>query len=271
MTLPASGAISMSNINTELGRTSNASINLNDSTVRGLASKPSGAISLSDFYSKSYIVTSGLILHLDAGILSSYPGSGTTWTDLSGQGRNGTLTLGPTFSSDNGGSIQFDNVDDFVNIPTVPQKVNQPFSYFSWAYLNTAPSGVTNGIWGHYGVASVNCHFETSGASNMRIRLGDINNSSLPSFPVGQWVYAGFTTTGSQHKYYVNGVLQTTWTGTTGAVLGSPGGDPVHMVGRSDETRTWNGRIATALFYDITLSDAQVAQNFNSQRSRFGV
>ena len=54
------------------------------------------------------IITSGLILNLDAGNVASYPGSGTTWTDLSGNGNNGTLINGPTFNSSNGGSILFD-------------------------------------------------------------------------------------------------------------------------------------------------------------------
>jgi len=63
------------------------------------------------------IVTSGLVLALDAGNTKSYPGSGTVWTDLSGNGNTGTLTNGPTFNSSNGGSIVFDGVDDFVNIP----------------------------------------------------------------------------------------------------------------------------------------------------------
>jgi hypothetical protein len=63
------------------------------------------------------IVQSGLVLNLDAGVSSSYPGSGTTWTDLSGNGNNGTLVNGPTFSSDNGGNIVFDGVDDHITTP----------------------------------------------------------------------------------------------------------------------------------------------------------
>jgi len=61
------------------------------------------------------IVTDGLVLALDAGNTKSYPGSGTTWFDRSGNARNGTLTNGPTFSSANGGSIVFDGVDDYVS------------------------------------------------------------------------------------------------------------------------------------------------------------
>ena len=56
-------------------------------------------------------VTNGLVLHLDAGQSTSYPGTGTTWTDLSGYGRIGTLTNGPTYSSVNGGSIVFAGID----------------------------------------------------------------------------------------------------------------------------------------------------------------
>ena len=60
------------------------------------------------------IVTDGLVLCLDAASKRSYPGAGTTWTDLKG-GNNGTLTNGPTFDADNGGSIVFDGSDDYVN------------------------------------------------------------------------------------------------------------------------------------------------------------
>jgi len=60
------------------------------------------------------VVTTGLQLYLDAGNASSYPGSGTTWTDLTVNGRNGTLTNGPTYSGTNGGSIVFDGTNDFV-------------------------------------------------------------------------------------------------------------------------------------------------------------
>ena len=61
------------------------------------------------------IVTDGLVLYLDAANNRSYPGSGTTWTDLSRGGNNGTLTNGPTFNGANGGSIVFDGTNDFID------------------------------------------------------------------------------------------------------------------------------------------------------------
>ena len=66
-------------------------------------------------YSGPEIANDGLVLALDAANPRSYPGSGTTWTDLSGNGNNGTLVNVPTYSNANGGSIVFDGVDDYVS------------------------------------------------------------------------------------------------------------------------------------------------------------
>ena len=64
------------------------------------------------------LVQNGLVLALDASDRNSYPGSGTTWRDMSGNSNNGTLTNGPTFNSANGGSIVFDGSDDYAQITT---------------------------------------------------------------------------------------------------------------------------------------------------------
>jgi hypothetical protein len=65
-------------------------------------------------YAFGKIVTNGLVLALDAADKNSYPGSGTTWRDMSGNNSNSTLTNSPTFNSANGGSIVFDGVDDYT-------------------------------------------------------------------------------------------------------------------------------------------------------------
>jgi len=62
------------------------------------------------------IVTSGLVLCLDAANKRSYPGTGTTWTDLSGNSNNGTLINGPTFNAGNQGGIVFDGTNDYISI-----------------------------------------------------------------------------------------------------------------------------------------------------------
>ena len=70
------------------------------------------------------VVTDGLVLNLDAGFTPSYPRSGTTWYDVSSDGNNGTLTNGPTFNSDNGGSIVFDGTNDYVLINPKPERLS---------------------------------------------------------------------------------------------------------------------------------------------------
>ena len=59
------------------------------------------------------IIEDGLVLCLDAGNKLSYPGTGTTWTDLAGS-NNVTLTNGPVFGNNNGGSIGFDGSNDYA-------------------------------------------------------------------------------------------------------------------------------------------------------------
>ena len=87
------------------------------------------------------IVTSGLVLNLDAANPRSYPPpyNGTVWTDLAGT-NNGTLTNGPTFNSGDGGSIVFDGVNDGANGPTgVTWFTNQSFTIESWFKFNSSP------------------------------------------------------------------------------------------------------------------------------------
>lgn len=60
-------------------------------------------------------ITSGLICHLDASRTDSYPGTGTTWTDISGNGNHFTLTNGPTFDANaNGGAFNLDGTNDHI-------------------------------------------------------------------------------------------------------------------------------------------------------------
>ena len=215
------------------------------------------------------IVTSNLIYCIDAGNPRSYPGTGVSIYDATSNGYTGTMINGTTYTSGLNGYFGFDGVDDYVELPSTPPRTNEPFSYFAWVYLNATPgAGITNGIWGAYGVLSVNCHFEMY-TTYTRIRLGDVNNSSLPVFPTGTWVYAGFTTTGSEQKYYVNGSLLATWSGNIGAVLGNPGLN--QNFGRSDNGRTWNGRISYNSLYFSALTEQQINENFNAIRGRYGI
>ena len=70
------------------------------------------------------IVRSGLVLHLDAANRKSYPGSGTVWNDLSGNGNHGTLINGVSHSNLNNGRFTFDKVNDTVSVPSINRGIN---------------------------------------------------------------------------------------------------------------------------------------------------
>ena len=78
------------------------------------------------------IITNGLVLYLDAANRNSYPGSGTTCTDLSGNNNNFTLVNGPTFSSGNMGNIVFDGTDDYLLINSLVWNYNADFTIQFW-------------------------------------------------------------------------------------------------------------------------------------------
>lgn len=177
---------------------------------------------------------------------------------------NRTVTAQEVTYNSNG-TFSFNNTANWCEISSLPAQTDSPLSVFAWVYLNATPTG-TNGIWGHYGASAVNCHFETY-STYTRIRLGNVNNTSLPVMATGTWVNVGFTSNGTAHKYYVNGVEQASWSGSTGTLFGSF----THMFGRSDVGRTWNGPISALQIYLGQLSANEVAQNFNAHRDRYGI
>ena len=98
---------------------------------------------MSNYYGPR-IVTDGLIACLDAANTKSYPGSGTVWTDISGNGRNGPLINGPTFNSSNRGSIQFDGTNDYINFGNTLGVEGNPFTHNILFYLNSLVTEISN-------------------------------------------------------------------------------------------------------------------------------
>lgn len=95
------------------------------------------------------IVSSDLVLYLDAANSESYPGSGTTWTDLSGNGNDGTLQGGVGYSPNDGGSLTFDGSNDYVNLDFPFTQSSSAYSYtiFMGARLS-ATSTTRRQLWG---------------------------------------------------------------------------------------------------------------------------
>lgn len=221
------------------------------------------------YYNGPKIVTDGLQLCLDAGNPKSYVGSGTTWTDISGNGKNGTLTNGPTFDSSNGGSIVFDGIDDYVNVSNFNLNHGTGnFTYSCWAYLSSKPSLGTffeNGSW-------TNCiliRYESTGITiySMSGYYGFFSfNPSLNT-----WNHLTFVRNGNNILFYINGAYSASLAfGSSLNVNPSPGN---LFIGTSQHAtyQCFNGRLNHTLVYSAALGGDQVSQNYNATKSRYGL
>jgi len=217
------------------------------------------------------IVYNGLVLALDAGDKSSYSGAGTTWNDLSGNSNNGTLTNGPTFNVNDGGSIVFDGVDDYAllgssvtlgNTFTINAFVKLAGSNNDTSIVGTDANGSDN--W--FGIASnVIYAFYTQTA--------DVNNASTYGATIlsyNRWYYLSMVVNVSTVTVYLNGILD--GSSTQLFTIGSWNGN--YAIGRRSSSvaqRYFYGNIANVTFYNRVLTAKEILQNYNAGRVRFGV
>jgi hypothetical protein len=231
------------------------------------------------------IVENELVLYLDAANRRSYAGSGTSWIDMSGNGNTGTLTNGPTFDSANGGVINFDGVNDFASFGTGLNFNYDNFTAAVWAKSPTNDSGsvgfpihVTNligkGDWNT--TASWRIGYRSSGAlpaTQISFTYGISWASSnvainVNTYDLSQWNYFVGVATPTQQFIYLNGVLRGTL--NTSKVDVSNTFD-LQIARSSYTSRFFSGNISNASIYNRALTTAEVLQNFNATRSRFGV
>ena len=212
------------------------------------------------------IVTRGLSIHFDASAKDSYPETGTSWFDLV-KSSTGTLTNGPTYSSSNGGSILFDGTNDRVSTGLFPTGVR---SYMIWIKYNSATgtggyqlTGTQQGDAYTYTGRQDNGNPYTYGGSG-----GNGGATTSYTLNTATWYYQGFTlASNGDLGIYVNGSLLETKTGNG---LGSTPTSEF-SIGCINQNHWVNGNIAVVHLYDRVLSTAEVLQNYNAQKSRFGL
>ena len=218
------------------------------------------------------IVTTGLIMCYDAANPRSYAGSGTTIYDISGNGNTGALTNGPSYNAANLGSIVYDGVNDFIVSPTStlfdtqtltmetwvkPTSVLQSGFLFEKGTVNTQYSCFLNGDGTFY--------FRTMGLS-----VGDLTFYSPSYITPNAWNHIVCTYGSGTKTNYVNGNQVNQATGVTGTI---PTGNANQYVGAYGPGVAYflNGAISISRVYNISLSAAQVLQNFNAIRGRYGL
>ena len=207
------------------------------------------------------IVTDGLVLALDAGNTKSYPGSGTSWSDLSGNGNNGTLVNGVVFSNSNGGIFDFDGIDDYISIPI--NLTNTTYTIIGIArYKGTDNGRVISSNSGNW---LMGWWLEQT---DKYYAEGWVSSDSGGTADTSWICYAA---TGNQPadswQLYKNGTLivgpnANGANGPNGIRLGSSGNYPAEASAC---------QVAYVSAYNRVLTAEEIQQNFNALRSRYGI
>lgn len=222
------------------------------------------------------LVTDGMIMCVDAANVRCYPGSGTSITDLS-LSETGTLADAPTFDSDFGGSFSFNGSSNYI---TMTEKTPQYMTLSCWFKATGAPS--TNDGFGGVMIAA-NPQLNGTLAwmlgyswttNKVNFLLAD-NASYLASSTVSanEIHHAVATYDGSFQKIYVDGSSVGSRSWTTSATYPTSGDVNVRIGewGYSGYQRNFNGNIYRCSIYNRALTEAEIVQNYNVLRGRFGL
>jgi hypothetical protein len=218
-------------------------------------------------------VLNNLVLYLDAANSVSYPGTGTTWTDLSQGGNNSTLVNGPTFNTANGGSIVFDGTNDYVNLGN-PQILNfgdsSSYSICFWLIKFTPFKNydeiISKGISGNQRI-----HFLIDSTG----KLWRWDAFSTDGLVLNKWTSIIYTynSTGinsGTEVFYLDGIQTSTRTGSMPSWVTS---NDIWLGYHAISGGSWpfNGRIAQTLIYNKALSATEILQNYNATKGRYGL
>jgi hypothetical protein len=231
-------------------------------------------------YGGPEIVTSGLVLYLDAGNSKSYPGSGTTWNDLSGNSNNGTLTNGPSYSSANKGSISFDGVDDYISITfsntgLIPVGSGQRTIIANIVYQSGQNVYYPIVDYGTYTTRNRYSLFLDNSAGNKKVSnivwANDLSSSAtIPGN--NTWNNICITYNGSTScSFYINGILDSTSTfaANLNTILGS--GNIFNIGKGAYESTYFRGSIASVYMYNRALSASEISNNYKALKGRYGL
>lgn len=202
-------------------------------------------------------VRSGLVLHLDAANKKSYPGTGTIWNDLSGNGNNFTVFGGAPWTTANGGVFRFVSSD-----------------YASSTYQQPAQNTTTSFTWGVWVYPITDDIRPILGCRNNTLNFTKLTSSKFEYYPtnvggamtLSTWQNITIVKNNTNISYYTNGVLSATGTSsdTKTALPFFVGGDPL-------ASEYSNCFISSVKVYHRALTITEIQQNFNSHRGRFGI
>ena len=220
----------------------------------------------------------GLLIDLDSGNLTSYPGTGSTWYDLAGTANNATLFNSPTYSSSYDGILQFDDVSsEYGTIPDIGSLSN--WTVEVWFRLTTSLAGkVTSLVSNQFNNSVLNFSIGTNNMpTNSNLAVGFYNlgsggwKTTTGVVPVvGNWYQVVGTYDGTTIRQYINGVASG---GTVTTSMVSQSGGEIRLMRRWDETvissNLTDGDLAIVKIYNTVLSSSDILQSYNDTYTRF--
>jgi hypothetical protein len=215
------------------------------------------------------IVTSGLVLALDSANPKSYPGSGTTWTDLSGQNNTGTLVNSPTYNSANG-TLTFTGTQraDTAKISTITEG-----TFLAWIKRKGIQVDYTGILFGRYYGLATGMGFTSS--QNLGYTWNDAFNTyswiSGLVIPDSQWCMVAITvnsTSGTAYLCQSSGITTAVNTVSHGSVSGF---NLVVGYDSASSSRAFIGDIGPVMFYNRAFTANEIQQNFNAGRGRYNL
>lgn len=225
--------------------------------------------------------TSNLVLYLDATNTSSYPGSGTTWNDLSGNGRNFSWVSAPSFTSAGtssyfstlgnrcvgpaSNSFGINNTSGYTVFLIAMQNTLVSTAAFKW-YSSNGTGSQSRGIFSHCTWGDGNVYFDQGGCCGPDTRVF--------SSAYGTSTFAVYTfrraTAGSTRTIFKNGII-----------LNSESAADINLtttamdLASSDEyggnSSTWDARLGAFLVYNAGLTDAQVMSVYQALKPKWGL
>jgi Concanavalin A-like lectin/glucanases superfamily len=276
MSLPSSGAISMSQVDTELGLSSTAQISLNDTAVRTLFGIASGQIDLNTGHGKTAYVTSGLIMNIDFNN-ASYSGTGSTVTDLTTNGNNGTLVNSPTYTSGTPSYMTFNGTSNYIGNAGTLNNFNFASTGGITVEAWVKPNLTSYEFWFSSNVTSGDCtyRFGTNSSGYYYWNMGhhvDVNTGGpISSNTWYQVVFTGAVVSGNVYtNVYLNG---SNVVSNYNESLGSLSNPTNWLIGHGETSSAWpyNGNVSIIRVYNTALNSTQVTQNYNASKATFGL
>jgi hypothetical protein len=208
-------------------------------------------------------ITANLVIDLDAGNADSYPGTGTTWTNLVDD-TDYTISNG-AFDSGNGGSIVFNGTSTFVPIGT-PLSAGTNFTKEAWVNADVVTAGGRNILSSASNVFWNNGSTLSGGVGDQYFQV------TSASFPTSVWrhVVLTFDDAVNTMRLYINGVQVSQNTNVTQSYISQIERIGAHFFG-GNPVSFWDGKIAQVRVYSSALTGAEVLQNFDADRSRYGL